>query len=208
MRLFMRAKAIGLVSAARLRSARAVRRRLVAISAVVGSLLAVVGAAPAARADTSGYHIWRNGNSGRCLGVSGGIMTNGRPIIQWDCGDPVNHPDQYWTAVDLSQPGVRYQFRNMADPSKCLGVPAGSTKEGVQLVIWECLDMANHPDQWWTTWPANQISTYNGYLLYQNHLTSSPGTTVIAVAASATNNGAAIVQWGWTSTPDQYWYPS
>jgi hypothetical protein len=195
-----------MTSTARGRSAtRPVWRRIVAIGTAIGSLLAVFAAAPAARADTSGYHIWRNINSGRCLGVSGGIMTNGRPIILWDCGDPVNHPDQYWTAVDLSQHGMQYQFRNMADPSKCLGVPAGSTKDGVQLVIWDCLDMANHPDQWWRTWPGNQLGLFSGYLLYQFE---SVGTMAIAVAAQATNNGAAVIQWPNTETPDQFWNPS
>lgn len=166
------------------------RRRLTTalVTAALGTLAAIAPTAPA-MADGS-YWSWVNVNSGKCLGVGGGDMTNGTKIVQFDC---INHPDQQWSTVPTAD-GNYYHFRNKANPNKCLGVPGGSQAAGVQLVIWDCL---NHDDQFWSVVPT---SDGNGYAI----LNANSGL-IIGVGAGSTQNGAPVVQWSWEGHADQRW---
>ncbi len=145
------------------------------------------------------YWNWQNANSGRCLGVAGGNMANGTPIVQWDCYG-TDHPDQYWSAVPIND-GYYYQFKNLSNPNKCLGVPGGSTNAGAQLVIWDCYG-TDHPDQYWTVISASRLNPNDsGYVII-----NANSHMVIGVGASRTDNGAAVVQWPWVDHADQRWF--
>ena len=117
---------------------------------------------------------WFSDGTGKCLGVLGGNMTNGTPIVQWTCN---GNPDQMWIIQTVNPGGIPggnfTQIQNYQDPSKCLGVlgsasrgvPFGcfnianahafpkvigilgaATSDGAQAVIWDNLG-ASHPDQ-------------------------------------------------------------
>jgi hypothetical protein len=134
---------------------------------------------------------WQDLNSSKCLGVSGGNMTNGTPIVQFTCN---GHPDQQWGVIPLND-GNFYQFRNGANNNKCLGVPGGSTNSDVQLVIWDCL---SHPDQFWTA-----IQDPNtGCFVLQNFNSG----LVVGVRGGSLLNSAAVVQFNFLAGhPDQEW---
>jgi hypothetical protein len=141
------------------------------------------------------YWTWVNDNSGKCLGVAGGNVVNGAPVVQWDC---IGHPDQYWSAVGIDD-GLYYQFHNQANPNKCLGVPGSSTNAGAQLVVWDCI---NHNDQFWAVVAAWRLNPNDsGYVLV--NLNSA---LVIGVGGGYTGNGAAVVQWPWVDHRDQRWH--
>jgi len=145
------------------------------------------------------YWTWRNANSGKCLGVAGGNMTNGTKIVQWDCLGP-SHPDQYWSPVGIND-GAYYQFHNLSNPNKCLGVPGGSTNAGAQLVIWDCLGQ-DHPDQFWAVISASYLNPNDSDFVIVNNNSS----LVIGVGGGLTSNGAPVVQWPWVDHPDQRWF--
>src|SRR5437764_395441 len=66
-------------------------RMAVALTTSLAAVVAGLVAASPAKADT--WLRFVNERSGLCMGVSGGIMTPGRPIIQWSCN---GNNDQYW----------------------------------------------------------------------------------------------------------------
>ncbi len=107
---------------------------------------------------------------GKCMGVQAGNMNNGTNIIPWTCNANAsngftNATDQAWTydLYDCYTYGAvtttYCAIRNGKNFNKCLGVKAGSTNEGSNLVIWDCL--AGHPDQYWA---LSQDSHGNNYL--------------------------------------------
>ena len=83
---------------------------------------------------------WVTSGTGDCLGVLGGSMTNGTPVVQWPCNF---QPDQQWfisTTSPFEVPdGQPTTIRNSKNPAKCLGVLASATNDGAHLVIWDCL---------------------------------------------------------------------
>lgn len=91
-----------------------------------------------AKADDSTLE-WMSQGSGKCLGVLGGNMANGTPVVQWACN---GHPDQQWiitTTAPFGLPdGQPTTIRNFENPAKCLGVLASATNDGANLVIWDC----------------------------------------------------------------------
>ncbi|HXU61521.1 MAG TPA: RICIN domain-containing protein [Polyangia bacterium] len=101
------------------------------------------------------------GFNGKCMGVSNGNLTNGTNIVPWSCNaNPANGytqaKDQAWT-YDLNDcynlsavtgDTLYCPIRNGQNFNKCLGVKGGSTSEGTNLVIWDCLGIG-HPDQFW-----------------------------------------------------------
>src|SRR4051812_38268195 len=83
------------------------------------------------------WRVWQNWKSQKCMGVAGGKMSNGTKIIQWTCN---GNPDQLWNAFPIGPNGTpdMVQFRNYANPGKCLGAPGGVLTPGVQFIIWDC----------------------------------------------------------------------
>lgn len=122
---------------------------------------------------------WINLNSGKCLGVSGGNMTNGTPIVQYTCN---GHLDQQWVQIPLND-GNFYQFKNGANNNKCLGVPGESTNRDVQLVIWDCL---SHLDQFWSA----LLDRNTGCYWLQNFNSG----LFVGVRGGSLLNSAAVVQ--------------
>ena len=102
------------------------------------------------------------GFAGKCMGVSGGSLTNGTNIIPWSCNaQPPSYTgatDQGWT-IDLNDcttyQGYSYcSVRNGLNYNKCLGTKAGGTGNGTNLVVWDCLGQA-HADQYWNVTRAD-----------------------------------------------------
>jgi hypothetical protein len=73
-----------------------------------------------------------NGHSGKCMGVAGGNVYPGAPVIQWTC---LPHDDQKW---------IRTSARGWANRSLylgqqlCLDVPNSSTVKGQALQVFWC----------------------------------------------------------------------
>ncbi len=146
------------------------------------------------KAADAGWWNWRNVGSGKCLGVTGGNMSNGTRIVQWDCN---GHDDQYWAAVGLGD-GSYYELRNKANSSKCLGVDASSGNEGAWLLIWDC---NGHTDQLWTVVRSYYSDgSFAGYV-FVNYNSSQ----VIGIDGGRTDDGAPAIQWHWDGTPNQRW---
>ncbi|REF00755.1 RICIN domain-containing protein [Thermomonospora umbrina] len=69
-----------------------------------------------------------NHASKMCLAIGGGDTTQGKPAIQWHCG---NGNEQKWVYDDAGR------LKNLAT-YKCLAVPDGSHQDGKGLVQWSC----------------------------------------------------------------------
>jgi serine/threonine protein kinase len=73
------------------------------------------------------------GISGQCLDNHSGRISDGNPIVSWDCNQ---QPNQVWTVVN-----GRYTVQG-----KCLTVRGGSTVSGTSVVLWTC---DGSPGQQW-----------------------------------------------------------
>ena len=88
---------------------------------------------------------WRNRVTGFCLGVAGGNVTNGTPIIVWRCN---GNTDQTWTVDFIAQNGrPPFLVRNGTNRNKCLSVANNSRNNGAQMVIWDCKPLETNKDQ-------------------------------------------------------------
>lgn len=137
-----------------------------------------------------------NANSGMCMGVLGGVMQEGQPIVQWPCE---NHPDQYWSY--MQQDGT-YVITNLANPSYCLSI--SGPNEGWQLVIVDCEGYPNIYEYW----TDSSFVESNG--AWMHVLTNNGSGYVAAVDSARTDQGASVLQWvnqvSGTSHPEQQWY--
>jgi uncharacterized membrane protein len=169
-------------------------RMAAAVAVLVGSLVAAVPAR--AESVQAEYQTWlsywaaANGAT-RCLGVSGGQMTNGTRIVLYDCDGTAN---QLWSEVPRNN-GHFYEIHNGANPHKCLAVSGGSLDRGVNLVIWDCVSSA---DQRWS------VSTFpNGR---GNVLENLKSGMFVSLLHASIANGTRVVQW--PAPPyndDQFW---
>jgi hypothetical protein len=133
-----------------------------------------------------------NFHSGRCLGITGGRKN--APAVQWSCN---THPDQqwHWGSQNSAHHGW---FQLINGDGECLGVAAGSKKEGAQVVGWTC-DGSSHLDQYW----APVGATCSGYVPLED-LNSG---FVLGVSANSTAQGAKIVQWRYQGVcNNQFWF--
>ncbi len=192
------------------------RYRWALAGATVLATLAVT-AVVAAPAQAAVVTTFRNLNSGKCLGVLGGNMTNATPIVQWTCN---GNPDQTWVIQSLD--GGWTQIRNSVNQNKCLGVYASGTSDGSNLVIWDCDGSANQ--NWWFNGDM-EVEDLNGtithwfngcYSIINYNASSPPGTTwinepddffprVIGVWGGQTGDGIQTVVWHATGARDQFW---
>jgi Ricin-type beta-trefoil lectin domain-like len=129
------------------------------------------------------YNAYEHG-SYRCVGISGTAAG------LWNC---TYDSDQAWQqGTEYGSTGY-YQLENAKD--QCLGVSAGSKKEGARLVGWDCL--STHKDQYWK---VNSHITEDGIEWYSvKNLNSG---YVIGVQAGGYSNGAAVVQWRYQGEPN------
>jgi hypothetical protein len=164
-------------------------------------------AAPAAHAETAdeksaaaaavGHVTWKNINSGQCLGVLNGNMTNGTPVIQWPCN---GNPDQEWTVPPIPSHGVFGEMRNMQNNNKCLGVKNGSLDAGATLLIWDC---NGNPDQ---KWAIDIVGTGGQGFTILNYNAALNGLPYVAdVAEASRSNGAPVVIWPYAGRANQRW---
>ena len=131
------------------------RKLLVLIPGLAAIIFALVvpGTAKATQ-----YNTWRN-PEGLCMGVQGGNMTPGTPIIDWTCDGSLN---QMWALDGNSgQPGT-WLLRNAADSAECLSVFQMETTMRAPLVIWPCKDFTTNQDQRWQIAPlSSSVPIYN-----------------------------------------------
>jgi hypothetical protein len=166
------------------------RKKILRATVVVLSGMLFAGAAAAtANADT--FLTWEraHGAPGKCMAVAKGLMAPGTKVIQFDC---VGSPDQYWSHPPANN-NTSYEIRNEAAGGKyCLAVPGQST-DPTQLIIWPC---AGTDDQRW------KIKSSNGAYV----LVNENSALVVSVAGGSVGNNAAIVQYPYHYSNDQYWY--
>jgi hypothetical protein len=172
--------------------------------------LSLTGLTPLpAKADPPTMSTWTEGptagtgSPGECLGVQGGDMTNGTPIVIWTCN---GHPDQTWDIVGGSGGSGFVQLRNSQNTNKCLGVQAAATANGSKLVIWDC--NASSDQEWaFVPWMADNRNGPFGCFNIRN-LNASP--KVIGVPNGSTTDGTQAVIWDQLSGlthHDQVWCP-
>jgi hypothetical protein len=89
------------------------------------------------RARADGYAEVINRASGSCLDVSGGALTDGANVVQWQCHGGTN---QQWTVRQADSTTVSLVNRASG---KCLDVTNGSTANGAKLIQWSCSGSAN-----------------------------------------------------------------
>ncbi len=191
-------------------SAKAVAKVTASLATVVVGLVGFAGEAHAQDFVPSGVvQIHNQIRDDSCMGVSGGVMQPGQPVIQWNCESISASPDQYWTFVLWGTAsfapgdGHLYEIVNNKDPSYCLeGDPgAGGNPQGGPVVVNPC--SSGTGVQWNQFWQgySDGFST----LLYNVW-----EGTVAAVAGASTDNAAAIILWdnqtgGVGNHPEQLW---
>jgi hypothetical protein len=110
------------------------------------AVTAAVALAQPGTAKADVYNEWQDPTTSLCMGVAGGNMTPGTPIITWGCDGSFN---QHWGLDPNSGVPNTYLLTNERDPSKCLSVDKKSTNAGAQLVIWPCKNVTDNQDQRW-----------------------------------------------------------
>jgi hypothetical protein len=164
--------------------------------------------APHAKADAGILTTsWASMGAGKCLGVRAADMTNGTPIVQWQCDGTPNQSWEIETVQNFMIPGGNWtQIRNSQDPSKCLGVQAAATNDGANLVIWDC---NSSWDQQWTfvqdVAPTRGIPS--GCFNIEN---ANAFPKVIGIFAASGADGAQAVIWDnlGSTHPDQTFCPT
>jgi hypothetical protein len=170
-----------------------------AVSPAIAARLGLPRVGPNDEVLTSEISTFVDFNSGKCLGVLGGNMTDGAPVVQWTCN---GNPDQTWYWQSSFDGNYLTQIRNSQDPSKCLGVLGASSANGASLVIWTC---NTSTDQRWGLF--NTVYAGTGVIYWWNVLaTRNDGVNeVMGVLAGSTADGAQVVIRTLIGHPDQYW---
>lgn len=144
------------------------KRNLLRVVAILVTAVVAAAGVPGAAVAEGPYDgvrlLWTNIDShGQCMGVAGGDVSNGKPIILWGCN---GNADQTWTAQSVDGSGYgSYVFHNGANPNKCLSVAAKSLSEFAGIVIWDCKPFNDNQDQRWYTVTPRGAS----YVALQNY---------------------------------------
>ena len=134
----------------------------------------------------------RNHNSGKCLGTAGGL--GNVDAVQWACGTSPGNQRWHWGRPVGDYPGW-YQLVN--SDGDCLGISAGSTREGANAIGWGCLG-SKHLDQYW----APLGYSCGGDMPLENLKSGY----VLGVSGNSKMNGAHVVQWMFRDQCDnQFW---
>jgi hypothetical protein len=87
---------------------------------------------------------------GQCLGVAGGVISEGAQVVGWDCD--AGHPDQYWAPVAICDDGLFEAYENLAAAQDgeeyVVGVAGNSNAFGAAVVLWQYQGVCNN--QFWT----------------------------------------------------------
>lgn len=170
------------------------------VSMVVLTLGALGGAAASAsvpaNAAATGHQVSRTANnglanleSGYCLGISHGSQFG--PAIQTTC---VDHPDQRWNKGVPDSVGYYRLYNGFGS---CLGVSAGETRDGAQVVATTCLN--GHSDQYW----QEQGRCASGFFVIRNQ---KSGTLLSVSGGSTQNNAAVVIFHDQQQCNNQVWY--
>ncbi|MER5488261.1 glycoside hydrolase N-terminal domain-containing protein [Streptomyces sp. NPDC002812] len=137
----------------------------VTFSATAGHSYKASGSLTTTTAPTAGSGPVRNPVSGRCLDMSGGVSTNGTPVVLADCTDAVS---QDWRYDSTTQQVI-------GKDGKCLDTKAGSSADGTIVQITTCDTGANKK---WTLNANGTISGIGGKCLDLKGQGTAAGTTV------------------------------
>jgi len=118
------------------------------------------------------------GQSGRCVDVPNGVMTNGTQAQLYDC---LGGSSQRWTYTSSKQLTVY--------GSKCLDASGQGTSNGTAVVIWDCNGQANQ--QWNVNANGTITGVQSGLCLDANGAATSNGTKIILWVC----NGGSNQQW-------------
>ncbi|GAA1681101.1 hypothetical protein GCM10009830_30290 [Glycomyces endophyticus] len=160
------------------------------LAAVLGLVLALAGAAPAAAVPdpVGGAAVELVArHSGRCADVISGSTADGAPIGQYDCNNGAN---QLWRLRDL---GNGYVQVAAGHSGKCLDVNGGSTANGAMVFQWACHSGLN---QQWQIQDAGSGHT---------RLVARHSGKCLEVTDGATANGARLRQWDCGASQHQQW---
>jgi hypothetical protein len=128
-----------------------------------------------------------------CMGVAGGNMSLGTPIILWQCD---GHPDQFWDLPYVS--GEGWQIKdNVSGPQECLTVNGNG--DGTRAVIEECDTATN--ELWNQVFAGTDPSGHSCY--YFQGVASG---RVLGVSDGVIQNGTPIILWDYINgDDDQLW---
>ncbi|MEV5891708.1 non-reducing end alpha-L-arabinofuranosidase family hydrolase [Nonomuraea fuscirosea] len=160
---------------------------LVAVAALLASLLIATQPAGAATVDTNAWYVLVNRNSGKALDVYNLATNDGARITQWSRN---NQNQQQWQFVDSGGGYYRVKSRHSG---KVLDVSGFSTANGGAIVQWADLNGTNQ--QW------RLADSSDGHI----RLISRHSGKALEVQGAATTDNANIVQYDdWGGTNQQW----
>ena len=133
----------------------------------------------------TGIFTIRPRHSLKCLAISQGRLTNGTPLIQWDCA---NVFEQQFQFDDL---GYGFHAIRAVHSNKCLAIGAASTANGANVIQWDCVGSIEQQ--------FSVQKTAEGY--YQ--IVARHSSKCLGVSGSSRSNGAEVIQWACSGGADQ-----
>jgi hypothetical protein len=134
----------------------------------------------------AGVHTLVNQKTGLAID-NAGLFGNGQGVVQW--GPSPNNQNQKWLITSNSD--GTYNLVSMSS-WQALDSPGGSTQNNVQLVQWQTTRDTNQ--RWWIE--AQSDGSYR---------IRNAASGLDLDGASATTNGAPLIQWGWSGGSQQKW---
>jgi len=165
-------------------------KRPIMFFAIIGAGLCLAPSAMATQWTTI-----TNFHSGLCMGVQGGVMNSGVPIIQWACDGSAN---QLWLVPTFGDRTTNIKIVNGSSPNGhtfCLAVADGV--EGSQLVIDACSDDTPSIQAWHV-----RTVPFFGFPNEAWVLTNVGDGYVAAVSGGSLTEGTGIIQWENQTAPD------
>lgn len=135
--------------------------------------------------EIGGIHVITNQKTGMSID-SAGSYGNGNKVIQWGQSNNLN---QRWLLTQNSD--TSWNIINLST-WQALDCPGGSGEDNLQLAQWQPTRGSNQ--RWWIDRQSD--GTYKIW---------NQASGKALDGASSTNNGAALVQYGWNGGPPQRW---
>lgn len=133
------------------------------------------------------YYTIVNKSSGKVLGVAGGSLNDGAPVVQWE-RDGTNN--QKWSCMGAPE---GYSTIVAAHSGKLLNVAEASPADGGRVIQWP---RGNADNERWRFEEAG-----DGYY----NLVAKHSGKLLGVAAGSRDRGAPVVQWRRDGTDNQAW---
>jgi Ricin-type beta-trefoil lectin domain-like/Ricin-type beta-trefoil lectin domain len=144
--------------------------------------------------------------SGKCVSTSGGGITNGTAILQWDCSpNPSPGDGQVYSVVPVAPAGSNYfQIRPDSNHNMCMDVAGGTgaTQNGAVIQLWECLGEGQTNQIWHI---VELASPNNGWFAF----IAKHSGRCMTVTENRIDNGARFLQWdcAWAGSQQWRWLP-